>query len=169
MTQPTSNVVEVTVDLITKYIQENIGPALAAKSAVTDKSVSLEVPRSYFIYEAFGYQAPAVFVIPEDVDFRQNKGANFICALCQINVAVVIENSSTENLARQSFRYQEALHQLLAQEPILSADETVKLVVKITSAKFSPMYSYQDPKSPKARFRKEVWLMCQVEHYEKLF
>lgn len=162
---------ETTVDLMMRRLQTNLPAALQAVNAYrTGKEVSLGEVKSWFIFEqAKAFQAPAIFVIGDSTDFRLDKGSNFINSLDRVHVAIVVENRNAELLQRQAYRYQSAIHEVLAQEPILSADELVKLVVKVERSEFGAIYTDAAvPDAPGGVFRKEVWLDCAVEHYERL-
>ncbi len=165
-----NKLMETTVDLMIARLQANMTAALAAESAYRDDKVSLGAPKSYFIAEkSLAFQAPAVFVIGDGTDFRLTKGSNFINALQRVHVAVVVENRNEELLTRQAYRYQAVLHQILAQEPILSPDGKVKLIVKIERAEYGAIYTNAGvANEPGGMFRKEIWLDCAVEHYERL-
>lgn len=170
MTTKSHFLIETDIDLILSYIRTNI-PAVLTQ-AISDKGtlVNLEIPRSYFISEQDkGYLAPAIFVVGDNIDFRISNNANFIDALSRVNVTAVVEERNADRLTRIAYRYQAALHTVLAQQPIVSADNKVKIVVKVERAEFSPIY-HKDNTSNDATgvFRKEVWLSCAVEHYEKL-
>lgn len=164
--------IETDVKLIVAHLTANMPAELAAVSADhPDKSVPLSAPRAYYIYEpSAAFQAPAIFVIADSMDFRlQEKGANFIDALSRINATVVIEAKESDQLAIASWRYQAAMHKLLAQTRLTSADEKVVIVIKVVRASFSPVYTTAQQKgNPQGVFRKEVLLELDVEHYEKL-
>lgn len=165
---------EKTCELMIQRIKDNISTALAEVSDLWgDNQVALGVPRQYFVYEAKGFMAPAVFVIADSMDFQLQRGANFICATVQVNVSVVVENKDLNNLTRQAYRYQAAIHKILAQEPIIGLDAQnnprVKITTKVERAEFSPIFTdSQEENNPKGVFRKEVWLSCSVEHWERL-
>lgn len=161
---------EGTVDLMLQCIKTNIAAALDAVQAdAPDHTVTTEPPRSYFIYSgAKGFRCPAVWVMAEEFDFRQQeKGANFIDALARINVSVLLEDRNTELLTRRCWRYQSALHTVLDETQLTTTDNKLKIVVVIRRATFLPTYSNTvDKNSPEAVFRKEVLLECDVDHYE---
>lgn len=162
---------EITVDLIVKKLRDEF-PAKCAQYAadpVFSKLVDVRPPQDYFIFEkAKGYRLPAVFVVADDVDFNLAKGANHINALAQINIGIVIENKDAERIQRQAYRYQAMLHALLAEESLVTPDDRVKIVIKVDNAKFSPIYMLDSANTAEGTFRKEVWLSCSVEHYERL-
>ncbi len=158
-------------DMIVAHVRANIPAALDSLAFQWgDNLVSLQEPRSYFIYEeAKGYQCPAIFVLAEDADFRQAKGANYVNALAYFNVEAMIEDRNAELLTRKAYRYQAALESVLQAEPIVNAERTMKIVVKVVRAGFSPIYTAQDvdQNTPKGMFRKAMWLSCEIEQYEK--
>lgn len=174
MSQPLF-LVETAVNLILAHIQANIEAALEAKADIIqpgEMATNLQKPKSYFFYEALDFQAPGIFVIPEGSDFRKPSGANFVRALHQINIACVYEDRDIEHLTRGAWRYQSVLQSLLDGIPLektVGSDVVVKIVPKVENSSYSPIYETTDKNAPKNRFRKEVWLSCSVEHYEKWF
>lgn len=163
---------EATVYLLLNHIKENIEGALAdIRSDVNNPVVTTEAPKSYFIYaKAKGYKCPAVFVIADEFDFRaQAQGANFISGSLRVNVSVLVEDRNAELLTKRAWRYQSALHQLLAETQLTSSDNALKITSIVRRASFSPLYSStKDENSVDAVFRKEVLLECEVDHYENL-
>jgi hypothetical protein len=161
---------EETVGLIISHIQTNIAQALTdVRADRPDNQVVTEIPASYFNYEnAHGYQTPAIFVICETFDFKLDQyQANYINADAKINVSVLVEDKDKNNLTVKTWRYQSALHQLLAQTQLQSTDNKVKLTIKVMNATFSPLYSkVRNKDSVEAVFRKEVLLECEVNHQE---
>lgn len=163
---------ETAVTLLTTYIQDNIATALASIAAIRpDDLVSLEPPvnTSYFIApKQHGYQCPAIFVIDDNTDFRQNEmKANFINALMKINVTVKVEDQDAYLLTLKAWRYQAALHQLLDQTPIDNGDSTVSLLSKVRRITPSGIYSYQNSESDTtASFFKEYELQLEVDFFE---
>jgi len=164
--------VETDVDLIQAQIKNNIAAALAAvRSQRNDPVVTTEPPRDYYIYpKPKGYRTPAVFIIPDRLEFmKHERGANHINAVSRINITVLIEDKHADLIAIKAWRYQAALHEVLDQVSLTSSDERVKITVVVTNAAFSPLYSNtDDPSAPNAVFRKEISLECEVQHYETL-
>lgn len=163
---------EAAVFLIQDTIKANIEGALATVRAYYDDGkVTTEPPptTSYFIYpKAHGYRCPAIFIIDDTTDFRlSQKQANYINAAITINVSLKVEDKDQYKLAVKAWRYVAALHSILDQATLVSADETIKLVVKVERAKPGPMYTLEDSDAETAQFFKEYVLQCQVEFYEK--
>lgn len=157
------------VTLITAFIKANIASSLAdVRQYWSDSAVTTEPPQSYFTYpKPAGYKLPAVFVIHQDMDFRiQEKKSNHINAKSQIDVSVLVEDKDSDSLTRKAWRYQQALHALLDQAPIVSSDGRLKLHVVVYRHTFSPHWTNEDAGPGEAQFRKEVVLECQVEHLE---
>jgi len=162
---------ESAVYMIRDYIKANIASALSQiRTERNDPRVTTEPPpsQSYFIYPgAKGYRLPAVFIICERMDFYSpDAGANFVHSKDKINVSVVIEDRMKEYLMIKAWRYQAALHGLLERLTLTSADNAVKLIVRVDSAEFSPMYSSAKEGKTESAFKQEVVLTCEVEHYE---
>ncbi len=163
---------ETDLDLITAHIQNNIASALAAiRINRNDPIVTTEPPPtdSYFNYfKAHGYRCPAIFVIDDGMDFRQQeKNANHINALSSINVTVKVEDRKKELLVIKALRYQAALHQLLDQTPLANNDNTVKLYLRVKKIKPSGLYTYgNSEEDDSASFFYEYMLELAVEHVE---
>lgn len=166
------NLTETTVILIRDYLKANMAQALASiRTERADAQVTTEAPKNnnYFIAPRQAvYNAPGVFIISDRIDFRLgSKQANHINALVRVYVSVVVEDRDTTRLTIKAYRYQAALHQLLAQTSLTTATNDVKLIVKVTDATYSPEYTNaQKSGDPQGVFRKEVLLTCEVEHYE---
>jgi hypothetical protein len=166
-----SRLVEIAVDLMEAHIKSNIAAALAeVRTDRADGYVTTEVPRDYFIYSpAQAYQTPAVFIIPEQIDFRKDRGQNHVNATAQINVAVVVEDQLSDKLAVKAWRYQAALYQLLDQKPLTTVDGALKIVIVVKRAEFTEEYTDSTKKGQiSAPWRKGVLLNCDVEVYEEL-
>lgn len=157
------------VNQIIAAIQTQIGPALdAVAGAVTRPSVSLETPFSYFTYaKPQGYKVPAIFVLSDDMDFKiQEHKANFISAVGKVNVSVVVEDQEAESTLYKAWRYQSALHYVLDEAVLTTADQKLVNKIIVYHHKFSDLYFDIKGPSGGASFRKEVVLMCNVEHRE---
>lgn len=166
------NLTESTVNMLIQHIQSNIGPALAElRVERSDAKVTTEPPpnSSYFIYEqAVVYRPPAVFVIADSLDMMKSAGPNSIMALLKIRVSVVVEDVKMDNLTIKAWRYQDALFQVLDQAQLISTDESIKLIVIVQSATYSPAFTQDtDKRSERNTFRKEVVLECDVRHFEQ--
>lgn len=168
----TQQLIETDSNLLIAHIKANFPAALAGIRAVrADNSVTTEPPpsESYFIYPgARGFRPPAVFVIGDEIDFRNEQmGANFIDARVRINVSIVVEDKDKQKLTVKAWRYQAALSGMLTQTTLLSADQKVKIVSIVRRATFSPIYTNaKNAESPEALFRKEIILELDVDHYE---
>lgn len=163
------NLTETTIILIRNYIKANISAALASvRTERADAYVTTEPPQSYFISETnAAYRCPAVFIIPEHINFSLERGQNHINAKVRVNVSVVVEDRDTEHLAIKVWRYQAALHQILVETRLTTVSGDVTLVVKVADASFSSTYTAaQEAGNPQGAFRKEVALECDVEHWE---
>ena len=162
--------IEEDVNLIIEEIKSKITGVLAnVRSVRTDHKVNVDPPRSYFIYpNASGYKTPAIFVIGDNMSFRQaEKGANHIAALSRVNVTCLVEEKTSELCTIKCFRYLSALHEILDMTNLVSADSKVKIIVRVSDADNSAIYTNTDNKADmKAVFRKEVYLTCDVEHFE---
>lgn len=166
-----NHLAETTVNMMIQYIQANIDAALDAVQTDTSSyksidHVTLESPRSYFIYPKIkGYQTPAVMVIVDDFDFRPSiKGANHINASVRTSVAVLLEDRDEERLTIKAYRYLDAFHKVLEQAEVEDASIGVKIVIIVNRALFTPHYTDAGSDS-QGLFRKELQLECAVEHY----
>lgn len=161
---------ESTVGLIEAQIKTNIAGALSSvRTYRNDALVTLESPKEYFRYEqpAYVYQPPAIFTILKSQDIRsQQMGSNHINSLCDVFVAIVIQDRNQNNLVTKSWRYQAALMQLLHEVTLTSSDSSVKLFCKVQTCEFSQSINIKDQKATDNVFRKEVSLRLQVEHIE---
>lgn len=162
---------ETTVSLIEERIKSEISQALAnVRQERNDPIVTTYTPLEYFQYEkAQGYRAPAIFTIIKDQDFRdQTMGANHINAMCEVMVAVVVEDRTESRIVKKAWRYQAALAQILHETSLTNSDGSVRLFSRVQNCQFSGVVSLKDEKSPDNVFRKEVSLRLQVEHIENL-
>lgn len=162
--------IEGATNLIIDYIQSGIGAQLDIVAAqVGAPAVTLENPVAYFIYpKPHGYSLPAVFVICDDLDFRivENK-SNFINAKDMFKISILVEDQDADNLTYKAWRYQSALHQLLDEATLTSADNKLVLKIIVYRGTFSATYMREDVQpGDGGKFRKEILLECQVEHYE---
>lgn len=166
------SLIETTVTLITEHLQQNFPSAMAGvRSIRPDNVVTTEVPpiESYFTYPmARGFRPPAVFVISDEIDFRnEQSGANFISAQMRVNVSVLVEDQDKAKLTTKAWRYQTALSSMLTETQLLSDETNVKIVCVVRRATFSPIYTNaKNEDSSEALFRKEIVLELDVDHYE---
>jgi hypothetical protein len=162
--------IESTVLMIEAHIQSNIVAALVEVSTDrADNLVSMEPPASYFRFpSAVGYRSPAVFIIAEEMDMRLSGGQNFVQALANVNVAVLVEDKDYYALTLKAWRYQAALVKLLHEVQLDSVDG-VRLVSKVGRISFSSIYpGDRREDDPDEIFRKEVVVELDVEHYENI-
>jgi len=165
------HLVETAVDSIVSKLKTDLPTALSGiRQNRGDNLVTMEPPRDYYIYpRAQGYRTPAVFVIGDRIDFlKAQRQANFISASCRVNISVLVEDKDAERLMRKSYRYQSAVHQVLDQQPLISADNQARMTVVIQNASFSAIYSNVEPSNPQAVFRQEISLECDVYDFEQL-
>lgn len=167
----TRNLAEGATNLIVSQIQSNIGAALNGVATYftgngPGQGVSLENPKSYFFYEKpQGYDLPAVFVIPKTIDFAIDKNkSNFVNAETMYQISVLVEDQDLDRLTVKAWRYQSALHSVLDQAVITSADNALQLRVIVKNATFTPAWSKSTGLD--GDFRKEVVLECEVTHWE---
>lgn len=162
---------EIAVGLINDYIQANIDTELAGVDLDRgDHLVNTDPPQSYFIYNfPQVFKAPAVIIYADDLDFKKrDRGQNHINAEHKIYISVIIEERTAEFLTVKAWRYQAALHHLLDQVPLVSADKKVKIVIVVAHAAYSPIYTSDQGKGVESQvFRKEVSLELAVEHFEQ--
>lgn len=158
------------VTLIETQIRQNIATELAnVRTMRGDAITTTEPPKEYFIFHAsFNYRTPAVFVMCEDFDFQQNlNAANHINGMARVNVSVVVEEKDEKRLTYKCWRYQSALHRILAGATLQTAAQDLVLTVVVKKETFSPMYSNaKDSASTGAVFRKEVLFECEVHQRE---
>lgn len=166
-----NKLIEITVELIAQNIRENIAAALAEVAADRVLPIAIPKPLNVFTYVPVSvFRPPAIIVNGEEIDFRLGeKKANFIDAVMRINVVAICEDREGPTLQYAAYRYQAALHKILAQTHLYNADKTVHIVCKVETARFSSIYTNaQQQGNVQGVFRKEVVLELDVEHYEKL-
>lgn len=153
--------------LIMDCVRANIAAALDVVSAQAGlPKVSTENPRSYFIWaKPQGYQLPAIFVISDDLDFKiEERKANCINGQSRFTVSVLVEDQNEDDITYKAWRYQSALHYVLDGTKIVSTDGSLAIKIVVYHHRFSPVFSQDGV--PGGQFRKEVVLMCNVEHIE---
>jgi hypothetical protein len=159
---------EATVNLIINHIQTNIASALAAiETDRGDTLVTLESPKSYFRFAApKGYRTPAVMVVCNSMKMHNDRGANFIAGTADISVSLLASEITLDKLVTKTWRYQAALHALLHETALTTADTKVKIVSKVEDLREGVEYTEKD--DPENVFRKEIALILSVEHWEQL-
>lgn len=159
------------MNLVIAAIKSNITAALAAvRTQRGDAYVTLEIPssESYFRFERpLVYKAPAVIVICDAFPPTEDS-PNMVNAKARIFVSVVVEDKDKDRIVIKAYRYQAALMEILKGYTALSADNRVKITVKIENSVFTPRWSAiaDDPKADASLFRKEVSLELLVFHRE---
>lgn len=162
------------VDLVTAQIKAQIAAELGSVSSALPTGapvLSIESPRDYYNFpRAVGYRTPAVFVIADRIDFqKREKQANHINANIRLNVTVLVEDKDADRITRKAYRYQSALQSVLDEIQLSSPDGALKIVVVVTNAAFSPLYSTtDDPNAPGAVYRKEVSLELDCFTFEQV-
>jgi len=170
----TRHLVEPATDLILGYIAANIPAALTDIRTDRNNPVNLglptPVPQEYFIASPYmALNPPSIFIVCDSIDFKKDRGANFICATAKYGIAAIAEGLNTENLTRQTWRYQAALSQILDNLSLTSSDNTLRLKIIVRAAEFSESYDASSQgNKPAKRWRKGVLLRCDVEFYEAL-
>ena len=165
------NGMELAVDLVEAQVKANITQALAnVRNQRQDNTVTTESPREYFQYGvAHVYRAPAVFIIAQDMDFREGaEGQNHVNASDRIVVAVVIEDRKIPLLLKKAWRYQAAMMQCLHHVTLTTADGTLRLFSRVKRCQFSGIINLKDEKAADAVFRQEMSLQLVVDHVENL-
>lgn len=162
---------ETVVNLIQATIKANIAQSLAnVRNQRVDAIVTTEPPREYFIYEAAHvYRAPAVFTIIKDQNIRDSQmKPNHINSMCDVTVAVVVEDRLERLVTIKAWRYQAALMPILHQVSLTNSNGDVRLFSRVQNCQFSGVVDIKDEKAVSAVFRKEMSLRLQVEHIEQL-
>lgn len=155
--------------MIIAQIKANISVQLAdIRADRNDPRVNTDPPISYFIFDgAHTYQCPAIFVVADSGEIpEENTGANFVDILEKFFVSAVVEGQDEGGLTIKAERYQAALFQCLHWQTLVDTTENVKLWVRITRFKFSPLYTKTRAADNMGNFRKEVELELEVKHME---
>lgn len=162
-------------DMIVAYIKQNISSALTAvrtdrNSVEGNLGLPTPIPNEYFIAKNYmALQPPSIFVVCDNIDFKKERGANFIDATAQYGIAAIAEGRIIEDVTRITWRYQAALSQILDNLTLTSADETFRIKIIVRGAEFSEEYEAGTRTNNSAsRWRKGVLLKCDVEFYEEL-
>lgn len=130
-----------------------------------DFRVNPTVPQSYFNYSgAKGYKVPAIFTVVDSGELRKERGTNYVHCFVVTRVHALIEEKTEDLATRLTWRYQDAIDEILDQTSLTSSDSKVRLFLKVKSFEFSPLYS-SIPKESGAPsvFRKEVGMTFDVE------
>ena len=159
---------------IQDYIRANISQALddtiADRASANDwpQTLSYEPPASYFFYEkAAAYEAPAVFTIITGIDFKKDeRRANHVNALASVDVEIVVEDKDAEILTLRTWRYQDAIHELLDQTNLTTTDNKVKLSIEVVRARFSGVHSNVTERNSQTMFRAAALLECNVNIWQ---
>lgn len=161
------NITEAMCDLILKRIQNNIRTELDGVAGIrADASIQLPSPRSYFIFDdAINLQCPAIYVLPRTVDFKNEKGQNFIDSEQGVQISVVFEEKDAEKCVRGLWRYVDALFNLLDHWSLSPDDERSKNVLICTNVDYSEVKTVDQQQNI---FRKEAMMTFKVHHWQKL-
>lgn len=164
------NIVESPRKMILAQIKTNIAAALAAvRTDRDDPIVNTELPpdQSYFTFSgAKAYRKPAIFVVAQEVDFKLDRGQNFIDGTIRFIVSVVVEEKNQTLLTVKADRYLDALHSLLQGIEIVDEDNKTKIVISVMKARFSE--DFAEKPDVGMQFTKEVAFDCDVEIYQQL-
>lgn len=169
---PGRQIPETTLYLIRNHIQATLAArlALVGTESPENKRYSLEMPRKYYFSERVNrnYELPAVFIIPQDVDFMlPERGQNFINANVNIQLTCVVTDRDVDILAVKGFRYMAALQETLHGAQLQSVNNDVKIVVKVMKAAFTPVYTSAQAGTAASDFRHEISLDLEVNHWEQ--
>ena len=168
------HLVEPATDMIIAHIQQYIGAALleisSARNAIFNYGVAIPNPREYFIDKnQMALQPTSIFVVANSIDFKKDRGANFVDASAKYGIAAICEAQTTNDVARITWRYQAALSQILDNKQLNSSDNTFSLKIIVQGAEFSETYDPGTQQgSPAKNWRKGVQLTCDVELWENL-
>lgn len=164
----TRGLTETDLKLIRDRIQDKIEDALLRVFDNSDGRSLLETPKDYFFIEQNNiYATPAVFIVPTNMDFlKTEKGANHINAVLNIRLGIVNQDRDVNLLALKSFRFQAAMHEILDGVSLTGDGGDVKIVIKVMSAEYSPVFTQETAKTAVNDFRQEVSLLLEVNHFE---
>lgn len=167
-----AHLVEIATNLILTQIKDNIADALTVVRTNANLGQNLGLPtpppREYFIARnQKALQCPAVYVISKEIDFKKDRGANFIAATGSYEIAIVVEAQTTEDAARMTWRYQTALRDVLDNRSLTSADQALRIVCIVRGAAFTEEYDpSENPGKSSAIWRKGALIRVDVEFYE---
>jgi hypothetical protein len=161
---------EVSVYLVRSELQASLPAALAlVQGQRGDFQVTLERPAEYFIAEKKQIlRLPAIFLIPDNIDFHLEKGPNHPNAILNMRLSIVTEDRNEDNLTIKSYRYQSAIYDVLNGAQLTDTSNNLTLIVKVMQVNFYPIYSAHDDTTVKGVFRKEVSLTLEINYFENL-
>lgn len=169
---PGRQIPETTLYLIRNHIQQNMAPILAnvGSESPENRRYSLEMPRKYYFSERVNrnFEMPSIFIIPQNVDFMlAERGQNYINANVNIQLTCVLTDRDIDILAVKGMRYMAALQEVLHRAELQSVNGDVKIVVKVMSAAFTPVYTAAQAGTTANDFRHEISLDLEVNHWEQ--
>lgn len=158
---------EGTISPIISHVKANIASALSdTRTDRADAKVQTLPFQEYLIFEkAIGYRTPSLFVLGREIDFKLDRGANFINCLVGVQVSCVVDERDAELLTIKTWRYHDALHEVLDRAELVSSDGKIKNKIKVVRSSFGD--TVQVKSSIESPFRKEVMLTLDVEHFEQ--
>lgn len=163
---------EVLVDLIIAELRAKMDQALSdMRTDRDDPRISTTKPVSYYVSESFdALQTPAIYVIADEVDYRNvEMKANYIAGKMLTNISIIVEDQDTEILTRRCFRYVAAIREIIHLDNLTSSNNAAKIVVVVERIKFSRLYTKAQQKGETSGvFRKEAVLYCSVHITENL-
>jgi hypothetical protein len=157
---------------ILAHLQTNMDAALAAETAAfPDGIVPLVQPEAYFDYEeANPPQCPALYVIEDRIDYRLDRGPNFISALAVFRCGIIVEDFRAKELTHAARRYANVLHGLLHGTKLdytVSGSVKVRDILRVASTSFSDTFRKNAEGSAESNpYRKEFVHEVEIEHYE---
>ncbi len=164
------------MDMLVAEVKSELPAALTLvrdeRNTVINRGLPTPIPTtdSYYIAKKYNaYRTPALFFEAEEIDFRKNRGANFLDGTMRIFVAAIVSAQNNDDVNRIAWRYQAALSAILDNLHLTNSDNTFKIIVIVQRAQFSESYSDStEPGNMAERWRKGVLLECDVEFYEAL-
>lgn len=163
------NLAEIAVYMIRGKLQADLPAVLARIQDERDFVVTLSKPAEYFISEKKQIlKLPAIFLIPDSIDFQLEKGPNHPNALINMRLTIVTEDRNEDHLTIQCYRYQSALYDILNGAQLTDTTSNQTIVIKVMQANFYPIYSAPDENTTRGVFRKEVSLTLEINDFENL-
>ncbi len=166
------HLIEPSVDLILTLLKSRLPAELANVRAVANQTTNLGLatppPKQFFWSKNLkALDPPTVYVIPQSIDFKKDRGTNHVNATASFEVAVVCEAQTTQDVSRMCWRYQAALHKILDQARLTSADSALTLTCIPKGGEFGEEFDPSDkPGKASGVFRKGVLIRMDVEIYE---